>query len=55
MNEIIELEILTKEELQTVNGGGAAEMVGLGIAQALILPYAGFWGYAWVTYNYFKD
>ena len=53
MNEIIELVILPDEELQTVYGGGAAEMVGLGIAQALILPYAGFLGYAWVTYNYF--
>lgn len=55
MNEIIELVILAIGELQSVNGGGAAEMVGLGIAQVLILPYAGLWGYAWVTYNYFKD
>jgi hypothetical protein len=55
LNEITELVIHAIGELQSVNGGGAAELVGLGIAQALILPYAGLWGSALVTYNYFKD
>jgi len=42
MNKIRELEILSNEVLKTINGGGAAEMVGLGIAQTLVITYAGF-------------
>ena len=50
---------LTSMEAASINGGGddegAAELVGLGIAQGLSLMTGGLLGYAWVTYNYFKD
>jgi hypothetical protein len=49
------LEEIRSSEARTINGGGEAEMVGLGIAQAVAFGYAGLLGYVWVTYNFFKD
>lgn len=55
MKTIKNLEELNLTELKSINGGGAAEMVGLGIASGLAFAVAGFPGMLWAYYNFFKD
>ncbi len=49
------LEELKLSEKKIINGGLEAETVGYGIASGLALMTFGLYGWAYCTYNYFKD
>ena len=53
--KIENLEELNLTELKSINGGGASEMVGLGIASGLLFGYFGAAGMAYAYLNYLKD
>jgi len=53
--KVLNVKELDANESILYSGGKAAELVGLGLASAVLAGYAGVYGAVYAYYNFFKD